>query len=73
MSAIDEVKDRLDIVEVIGETVKLKKSGKNYPKRELFTLFHLHFLTDRNIGMKTFRFWDIMKERKHLIGSHQEN
>jgi DNA primase len=30
MSVTDEVKDRLDVVEVIGETVKLRKSGKNY-------------------------------------------
>lgn len=30
MSVIDEIKDRADIVEVIGETVQLKKSGKNY-------------------------------------------
>jgi DNA primase len=30
MSVIDEVKDRIDIIDVIGETVKLRKSGKNY-------------------------------------------
>ena len=30
MSVIDEVKERLDIVEIIGESVKLRKSGKNY-------------------------------------------
>jgi len=30
MSVIDEVKDRLDIVEIVGESVKLRKSGKNY-------------------------------------------
>jgi len=30
MSVIDEVKDRIDIVDVIGESVKLRKSGKNY-------------------------------------------
>lgn len=30
MSVIDEVKDRIDAIEVIGETVKLRKSGKNY-------------------------------------------
>ncbi len=30
MSVIDEVKDRIDIVEVIGESVKLRKSGKNF-------------------------------------------
>ena len=30
MSVIDEVKDRIDIVDVVGETVKLRKSGKNY-------------------------------------------
>jgi DNA primase len=30
MSVIDEIKDRIDIVELIGETVKLRKSGKNY-------------------------------------------
>ncbi len=30
MSAIEEVKSRLDIVEVIGERVPLKKAGRNY-------------------------------------------
>jgi DNA primase len=30
MSVIDEVKDRIDILDVIGESVKLRKSGKNY-------------------------------------------
>ncbi len=30
MSVIDDIKDRLDIVDLIGETVKLKKSGRTY-------------------------------------------
>ncbi len=30
MSVIEQVKDRTDIVEVVGESVQLKKSGKNY-------------------------------------------
>lgn len=30
MSVVDQVKDQTDIVEVIGESVDLKKSGKNY-------------------------------------------
>ncbi len=30
MSQIDEIKSRLDIVDYIGETVKLRRSGKNY-------------------------------------------
>lgn len=30
MNVVDEVKDRIDIVEVISETVKLRKSGKNF-------------------------------------------
>ncbi len=30
MSVVDEVKERTDIIEVIGESVKLRKSGKNY-------------------------------------------
>jgi len=30
MSVIDEVKERIDIVDLVGETVKLRKSGKNY-------------------------------------------
>lgn len=30
MTVVEDVKDRIDIVEVIGETVKLRKSGKNY-------------------------------------------
>lgn len=30
MDVIDEIKDRIDIVELIGESVKLRKTGKNY-------------------------------------------
>ncbi len=30
MTVIDEIKDRLDAVEIIGESVKLRKTGKNY-------------------------------------------
>ncbi|HXF68368.1 MAG TPA: DNA primase [Thermoflexus sp.] len=30
MSLIEEIKSRLDIVEIIGESVKLRRSGKNY-------------------------------------------
>ena len=30
MSAVDDIKDRLDILDLIGETVKLRKTGKNY-------------------------------------------
>ncbi|MFA9491178.1 MAG: DNA primase [Anaerolineales bacterium] len=30
MTVVDEVKDRIDIVEVVGESVKLRKSGKSY-------------------------------------------
>ena len=30
MSVIDDIKDRLDILDLIGETVKLKKSGRTY-------------------------------------------
>lgn len=30
MSAIDEIKDRIDIVDLVGETVKLRRTGKNY-------------------------------------------
>lgn len=30
MSVVDEIKDRIDIVEVVSESVKIKKSGKNY-------------------------------------------
>ncbi len=30
MSVIDEIRDRIDIVEIVSETVKLRKSGKNY-------------------------------------------
>ncbi len=30
MSVLEEVKDRTDIVEIIGQTVRLKKSGKNH-------------------------------------------
>jgi len=30
MTVVDEVKDRVDIVSLVGETVKLRKSGKNY-------------------------------------------
>ena len=30
MSAVDEIKARLDVVELVGETVRLRRSGKNY-------------------------------------------
>jgi len=30
MSVVEEVKDRTDIVEIVGQTVRLKKSGKNH-------------------------------------------
>jgi DNA primase len=30
MDTIDEIKSRLDIVDIVSETVKLKRSGKNY-------------------------------------------
>ncbi|MGD8633485.1 MAG: DNA primase [Anaerolineales bacterium] len=30
MSVVDQIKDRVDAVEIIGESVKLRKSGKNY-------------------------------------------
>ena len=30
MSVIDDIKDRIDIVDIVGETVKLKKSGRTY-------------------------------------------
>ncbi len=30
MTVVDDVKDRIDLVEVVAESVKLRKSGKNY-------------------------------------------
>ncbi len=30
MTAIDEIKSRIDIVDLVGETVQLRRSGKNY-------------------------------------------
>ena len=30
MSVIDDIKDRIDIVDIVSETVKLKKSGRTY-------------------------------------------
>ncbi len=30
MSVIDDIKDRIDIVDIVGETVKLKKSGRTH-------------------------------------------
>ena len=30
MSSIDEIKARIDIVDLVSETVQLRRSGKNY-------------------------------------------
>jgi len=30
MTVVDDIKERVDIVEIVGESVKLRKSGKNY-------------------------------------------
>ncbi len=30
MSSVDEIKARIDIVDLVSETVQLRKSGKNY-------------------------------------------
>ena len=30
MTVVDDIKDRLDIVEIVGQTVKLRRTGKNY-------------------------------------------
>ena len=37
MSTIDDIKVRLDIIDIISETVKLRRSGKNYT---VFCPFH---------------------------------
>src|SRR4030066_1121025 len=39
MSVADEIKERIDIVELIGQSVKLRKAGKNYTG---FCPFHPH-------------------------------
>ena len=36
-SVIQEIKDRLDIVEVVGDFVSLKKSGSSYKALSPFT------------------------------------
>ena len=30
MTVVDDIKDRVDIVEIVGQTVKLRRTGKNY-------------------------------------------
>ena len=42
MTAIDEIKNRIDIVELVGETVKLRRAGKNYTG---FCPFHTNVRT----------------------------
>ncbi|MFQ5943058.1 MAG: DNA primase [Anaerolineales bacterium] len=42
MTVVEEVKDRIDIAELIGESVQLKKSGKNYTA---FCPFHANTRT----------------------------
>jgi DNA primase len=30
VTAVEDIKDRVDVVDLIGETVRLRRSGKNY-------------------------------------------
>ena len=50
MSDIDEVKIRIDIVEVIGERVTLKKLGETSRVCVRFTTKKLHRLSSRLTG-----------------------
>ena len=40
MSPIDEIKSRIDIVDLVSETVQLRRSGKNYTG---FCPFHCQY------------------------------
>ncbi|MBN1438192.1 MAG: DNA primase, partial [Anaerolineales bacterium] len=42
MTAVEEIKARVDVVELIGETVRLRRSGKNYTG---FCPFHANVRT----------------------------
>jgi DNA primase len=39
MSELDEIKARIDIIELIGESVQLRRAGKNYTGFVLFTQY----------------------------------
>ena len=54
MSSIDEIKSRLDIVDIVSETVKLRHSGKNYTG---FCPFHTNTKTPAFVVFPDTQTW----------------
>jgi DNA primase len=54
MTAIDEIKSRLDIVDIVSETVKLRHSGKNYTG---FCPFHTNTKTPAFVVFPDTQTW----------------
>ena len=54
MSSIDEIKSRIDIVDLVSETVTLRRSGKNYTG---FCHFHANTRTPAFVVFPASRTW----------------
>ena len=69
MSTIDEIKNRIDIVDLISETVELRRSGKNYTG---FCPFHSNTRTPAFVVFPVQRRWGYFRlyDEKGRVGFH---